>query len=82
MALGQYEQIIVEGLQRLSDGPWSVPDLGRAEMVINDEMCGGYGPDCDTSVVFGWLRSLSDADRNDLVARANEARSVREGTSN
>ncbi len=72
MALGQYEQIVLEALQRLSDGPWSVPDLGRAESVINDEMCGGYGPDCDTSAVLDWLRALSDADRSELVLRINE----------
>jgi hypothetical protein len=80
MALGQYEQIVYEALERLSTGPWSVPDLGRAESVINDELCGGYGPDCDTSAVLDWMRSLSDVDRNDLVARANEERSVGQGT--
>jgi hypothetical protein len=80
MALGQYEQIVFEALQRLSDGPWSVPDLGRAEAVINDEVCGGYGPDCDSSAVFDWMRSLSDADRRDLIIRANEERSVQQGT--
>jgi hypothetical protein len=78
MALGQYEQIIFEALQRLSTGPWSVPDLGRAESVINDELCGGYGPDCDTSAVLDWLRALSDADRRDLVLRLNEEWSRRE----
>ncbi len=72
MALGQYEEIVFEALQRLSDGPWSVPDLGRAESVINDELCGGYGPDCDTSAVLDWLRSLSDSDRQDLTARMND----------
>jgi hypothetical protein len=82
MALGQYEQIVFEALQRLSDGPWSVPDLGSAESVINDELCGGYGPDCDTSAVFDWLRALSDADRRDLVTRANEQLSLQQGTSN
>lgn len=80
MALGQYEQIAYEALQRLSDGPWSVPDLGRAESVINDELCGGYGPDCDTSAVLDWMRALSDSDRADLVARANDEWSVRQGT--
>ncbi len=80
MTLGQYEQIVYEALQRLSNGPWSVPDLGRAESVITDEMCGGYGPDCDSSAVLDWLRALSDTDRADLVTRANEELSVQEGT--
>ena len=81
MALGQYEQIVFEALERLSGGPWSVPDLGRAEQIINDEMCGGYGPDCDTSAVLDWLRSLSDADRSDLILRANDELSRQQGTS-
>jgi hypothetical protein len=80
VVLGQYEQIAFEALQRLKDGPWSVPDLGRAEQIINDEICGGYGPDCDSSAVLDWLRSLSDADRSDLVVRANEEWSQKEGT--
>jgi hypothetical protein len=79
MASGAYEQIVFEALERLSGGPWSVPDLGRAEQVIDDELCGGYGPDCDTSAVLDWLRALSDADRYDLVLRVNEELSSREG---
>jgi hypothetical protein len=80
MALGQYEQIVFEALRRLSSGPWSVPDLGRAEQIVNDEICGGYGPDCDTSAVLDWLRSLSDADRRELILRVNDELSRLEGT--
>ena len=80
MALGQYEQIVFEALRRLSSGPWSVPDLGRAEQIVNDEICGGYGPDCDTSAVLDWLRSLSDADRRELILRVNDELSRQEGT--
>ena len=81
MVLGHYEEIVLEALQRLSGGPWTVTDLGRAESVINDELCGGYGPDCDSSAVLDWMRAMSDADRSDLIARANEEWSVRQGTS-
>jgi hypothetical protein len=80
MALGQYEQIVLEALQRLSGGPWSIPDLGRAEGIINDELCGGYGPDCDTSAVLDWMRSLSDADRQELILRVNDEWSRQQGT--
>lgn len=80
MALGQYEELVFEALQRLSDGPWTVTDLGRAESVINEEICGGYGPDCDSSAVLDWIKAMSDPDRSDLMARANEEWSVRQGT--
>jgi hypothetical protein len=80
MALGQYEQIVFEALQRLSQGPWTVPDLGRAESIINDELCGGYGPDCDSSAVLDWLRALSDADRRELALRVNDEWSRQQST--
>jgi hypothetical protein len=80
MALGQYELIVLKALERLSDGPWTVPDIGRAEQIIDDEMCGAYGPGCDSSAVVDWLRALSDHDRSELVARANDEWSSRQGT--
>ena len=71
MVLTDYEQIVEEALETLSDGPWTVPDLGRARDVINDEFCGGYGPDCTSSVVMDWLDTLSQRQQSDLVFRLN-----------
>ena len=80
MALSQYEQVVVEALERLSDGPWTITDLERAEGVITDELCGGYGPECKSSAVIGWLHSLDEKDREELLFQANAVWSEREGT--
>jgi hypothetical protein len=71
MPLGEYEQIVEEALEVLSDGPWKATDLVRARDIINDEFCGGYGADCTSSAVLDWLRSLSQKDADDLVFRLN-----------
>jgi len=71
MILTDYEQLLQEALETLSDGPWTVTDLGRARSVINDEFCGGYGPDCTSSVVMEWLESLSQQQQADLIFRLN-----------
>ena len=80
MAAGQDEQVVVEALERLSNGPWTVTDLVRAEGIINDELCGGYGPDCKSSAVLEWLHSLDEKERDELVFRANADWSRRQGT--
>jgi hypothetical protein len=80
MGLGQYEQVVFEALERLAGGPWMVTDLVRAEQIINEELCGGYGPECNSSAVLDWLRSLGDAEREDLIFRANAEWSTKEGT--
>jgi len=71
MALGQYEQVVKEALEILSRGPWSATDLVRVREIINDEMCGGYGPDCKSSAVIDWLRSLDQREESDLLFRLN-----------
>lgn len=80
MALGQYERVVVEALERLSNGPWTATDLVRAGEIINDELCGGYGPDCDRSAVLDWLRSLGEKERDELVFQANADWSEQQGT--
>ena len=75
MALGQYELIVKEALEMLSNGPWSETHLMRVRDVINDEMCGGYGAECKSSEVIDWLSALDKAERDDLLFRLNaEAR--------
>lgn len=78
MILSDYEQLMEEALETLSDGPWTVTDLGRARSVLNDEFCGGYGPDCTSSAVMDWLDSLSQQQQADLVFRLNADRNERQ----
>jgi hypothetical protein len=79
MALGQYELVVVEALERLSNGPWIATDLERVGEIINDELCGGCGPDCNSSAVLDWLRSLGEKDREELVFQANADWSEKQG---
>ncbi len=71
MALGQYEMIVKEALEMISNGPWSATQLLRVPEVINDEMCGGYGPECKSSEVVDWLNALDQTEREDLLDRLN-----------
>ncbi|MCL5735135.1 MAG: hypothetical protein M1274_06010 [Actinobacteria bacterium] len=72
MALGQYEQIVKEALEMMSNGPWNATHLMRVKDVINDEMCGGYGAECRSSEVIDWLNALDPQEQEDLLFRLNE----------
>ena len=71
MALNDYERIVEEALETLHDGPWTATDLGRAREIINDEFCGGYGPDCTSSAVVQWVSTLDQRTQDDLLFRLN-----------
>jgi len=55
-----------------------VAERGGGE-IINDELCGGYGPDCNSSAVLDWLRSLGEKDREELVFQADADWSEKQG---
>jgi hypothetical protein len=80
MPFGRCEQVVIDALERLSPGPWTMTDLERVDDVMNDEVCGGRGPDCETSAVLDWLRTLDVRERADLVYRANAEWSLKQGT--
>ena len=69
MILGQYEQVVEKALESLSSGPWTVSDLERAQESITDEFCGVYGPECGSSAVLDWLRSLDQREQEELLFR-------------
>jgi hypothetical protein len=71
MPLPQYEKIAEEALRSLSSGPWTVTDLVRVREVINDDLCGRYGPDCKSSAVLDWLDSLDASQQEEFLFQAN-----------
>lgn len=71
MALGQYELIVKEALEMLSNGPWGGSHLMRVREVVNDEMCGGSGSECKSSEVIDWLNALDETEQEDLLVRLN-----------
>lgn len=70
MAL-RYEKIIQQALTSVSGGPWTAEDLAKARDVMDEDLCRLHGPDCTLSEVTGWLDSLTDEQREDLLFAVN-----------
>jgi hypothetical protein len=71
VAIGQYEQVVQEALRSASNGPWADLYLQAVPTIISDDFCRGYGPDCSSSVILDWLRSLDQREREELLVRLN-----------
>ena len=65
------EKVVEEALMSISSGPWTAADLEKIPEIIDDDWCGRHGPECTLSGVLGWLGSLNDDAREELLFKAN-----------
>jgi hypothetical protein len=65
-----YRKTIEEALKFVSAGPFSLDDLAKAREVMTDEFCQRQGR-CERTAVLGWLDSLDDDEREDLLFEVN-----------
>jgi hypothetical protein len=67
----RYDKIIQQALVSVSSGPWAAEDLERAREVMDEDLCRLHGPDCTLSEVTGWLDSLTEEQREEVLFEVN-----------
>jgi len=68
---GLYEAVVDRTLEQIGPAPWAVADPHQGESRVTSEECQGIHPHCQPRDVIDWLRSLSPADQQELVAHLN-----------